>query len=76
MYLQKHSFNILFLPNLNLVSPRNKFYKLAYMMKLVDMRGLKPRPFRGPGSTPGIGILSYKLVYMTKYLYLESNQDP
>ena len=26
------------------------------MMKLVDMRGLKPRPFRGPGSTPGIGI--------------------
>jgi hypothetical protein len=27
------------------------------MMKLVDMRGLKPRPFRGPGSTPGIGTL-------------------
>ena len=30
-------------------------YLVAYMMKLVDMRGLKPRPFRGPGSTPGIG---------------------
>ena len=30
-------------------------------MKLVDMRGLKPRPFRGPGSTPGIGILLISL---------------
>jgi hypothetical protein len=31
------------------------------MMKLVDMRGLKPRPFRGPGSTPGIGIIQPSL---------------
>ena len=31
------------------------------MMKLVDMRGLKPRPFRGPGSTPGIGIVQPSL---------------
>ena len=34
------------------------YYLIAYMMKLVDMRGLKPRPFRGPGSTPGIGTHS------------------
>ena len=26
-------------------------------MKLVDMRGLKLRPLRGPGSSPGIGII-------------------
>jgi len=26
------------------------------MMELVDMRGLKPRPLLGPGSTPGTGI--------------------
>mgnify|MGYP006149624945 FL=1 len=26
-------------------------------MKLVDMRGLKLRPLRGPGSSPGVGIL-------------------
>ena len=25
------------------------------MMKLVDMQGLKPCPFMGPGSSPGIG---------------------
>ena len=24
------------------------------MMKLVDMRGLKPRPVKGPGSSPGV----------------------
>ena len=24
-------------------------------MKLVDMRGLKPRPLLGPGSIPGMG---------------------
>lgn len=24
-------------------------------MELVDMRGLKPRPLLGPGSTPGTG---------------------
>ena len=47
----------------------------AYMMKLVDMRGLKPRPFRGPGSTPGIGILyiflynfSFILIFLSKIL--------
>ena len=26
-------------------------------MKLVDMLGLKPRPLRGPGSTPGTGTI-------------------
>ena len=62
------------------------------MMKLVDMRGLKPRPFWGPGSTPGIGINPsfYSFLYPNflknsdkernkkkgLYLYLESNQDP
>ena len=25
-------------------------------MELVDMRGLKPRPLKGPGSIPGVGI--------------------
>ena len=29
----------------------------AYMMELVDMQGLKPCPVRGPGSSPGVGIL-------------------
>ena len=24
-------------------------------MELVDMRGLKPRPLKGPGSIPGMG---------------------
>ena len=35
-------------------------------MKLVDMLGLKPRPSRGPGSTPGTGsiIIFYKLAIL------------
>ena len=40
-------------------------------MKLVDMRGLKPRPLEGPGSSPGIGIfLFYLFLY---YLNLPLN---
>ena len=37
---------------------QTNFYNLSWarMMELVDMRGLKPRPTRGPGSTPGMGI--------------------
>ena len=27
------------------------------MMELVDMQGLKPCPSRGPGSSPGVGII-------------------
>lgn len=36
-------------------------------MELVDMRGLKPRPEWGPGSTPGMGI---PVVTVTEFLYL------
>ena len=35
----------------------NYFNLLARVMKLVDMLGLKPRPLRGPGSTPGTGTI-------------------
>lgn len=30
-------------------------------MKLVDMRGLKPRPLVGPGSIPGMGTWTIPL---------------
>ena len=33
--------------------------KRARMMELVDMRGLKPRPIGGPGSTPGMGTTCF-----------------
>jgi hypothetical protein len=40
-------------------------------MKLVDMRGLKLRPLRGPGSSPGVGILII-LFWSTLILYTPS----
>ena len=44
----------------------NYFNLLARVMKLVDMLGLKPRPSRGPGSTPGTGniLIFNKLAIM------------
>ena len=37
-------------------------------MELVDMRGLKPRPRRGPGSTPGMGIFLVPKVLTSFFL--------
>jgi len=33
-------------------------------MELVDMRGLKPRPSKGPGSIPGMGKCVKSLFFM------------
>ena len=46
------------------------------MMELVDMQGLKPCPKQGPGSSPGVGRLIFKLQLWTKegpilYVYFE-----
>ena len=39
----------------------------ARVMKLVDMLGLKPRPLRGPGSTPGTGKIVYIWFVIVNY---------
>ena len=61
LFLHKYSFNFyakdtlffsFFTFNNNMIVNSTR---VAYMMKLVDMQGLKPCPLRGPGSTPGVG---------------------
>ena len=44
-------------------------------MKLVDMLGLKPRPAKGPGSTPGTGIL-ITFFYFASNVNLIANVKP
>ena len=39
-------------------------------MELVDMRDLKFRPAKGPGSTPGTGILQSARVFLHIRMYL------
>ena len=36
-------------------------------MELVDMRGSKPRPVRGPGSIPGVGNSMTLILYMFNF---------
>ena len=46
------------------------------MMELVDMQGLKPCPSRGPGSSPGVGIIyvHFKCIkYMELFVFFYIN---
>ena len=47
-------------------------------MKLVDMLGLKPRPLRGPGSTPGTGsiLIIYHFMQISPHFNFRLSPNP